>query len=187
MHDEITFPRSGLTSKAKAIASIAIIKGIKHFPPSHISICLGHSVTPMLNILGSIAFILCISALATKDLEVTLTTKKYRALVRGRLAGYSRRLAAYLTLWSFGVLITMLTSLVIVMAQAPLESSDYAPAAVTILWNVGMIVAMSVANIQIRLLRPTPLACIHPGFITLIYMAVFLFITYFDVLKEALV
>lgn len=81
----------------------------------------------------------------------------------------------------------MLTSLVIVITQVPLASSDYAPAAVTILWIVALIFAMSVANIQIRLLRHTPLACIHPGLITLIYVAAFLFITYFGVLKEALV
>lgn len=169
------------------IASIATIKGIKHFDPLAYLDGLGHSVAPMLNILGSIAFILCIPALMTKDLEITLTNKKLRAIVRGRLAGYSRRLAADLTLWSFGALISMLTSLVIVMTQVPLASSDYAPAAITILWIVALIFAMSVANIQIRLLRPTPLASIHPGLITLIYVAAFLFITYFGVLNEALV
>ncbi|WP_454241415.1 hypothetical protein [Pseudomonas sp. HLS-6 TE3448] len=169
------------------IASVATLTGIKHFDPLAYLDGVGRSVAPMLNIMGSIALILCIPALMTKDLEVALRNAQYRAMARGRLAGLSRRLASDLTLWSLGALIGLLTSLLIVMTKVQLRPDDYPPAAVTITWIVCLIIAMSMANIQIRLPRPTPLASLHPALVGLIYVGAFVFITYFGVVKAALV
>lgn len=166
-----------------AIATVATFGGIKHSDALTYLEGLGSSLAPMLNIMGSIALLLCIPALMTKDLEATLSNERYRAMTRSRLAGLSRRLASDLTLWTFGALVTLLTSLVIVVTQIPLQEGEVAAAAGTALWISVLIVVVSVANIQIRLPRPSPLACLHPGLIAFVYVAGFVFITYFGVVK----
>lgn len=163
-----------------AIASVATLIGITHFDPATYLGAVGHSAIPTLNIVGIIALLMSLVAQMTKDLEAAASqSERLKAMATGRLAGLSRRLSSDLTLWSFGVLISLLTSLLIVMTQAQLKPEDYRSLALNLPWVLGLIITMSAANILIRVPRPSPLACLHPGIVSLLYIGSLVFITYF--------
>lgn len=145
---------------------------------------LGDSLTRLLNWLGSFALIISIPAIMSKDLEASIKDEKRKRFMNGWVAGFFRRLASDLTLWTLGALITLLTSLIAVMTQVPLKCTDYLPVIFTISWLVGLAAAVSVANIWVRTPSPTPhVGGWSPWGVAALYLAVLVFICYFGVFR----
>lgn len=135
-----------------AISLFAAYWSIHHLDINPLSYMdrMGGSLGGLLNRIGTFSILICVPALMFKDLEVRLQSLIWKERMRGCLAGFIRRLAGDLTLWTLGATLTILTSLLVVTWQAGNTWKDYAVAATFSASLIIMILAVGFFNIQVR-------------------------------------
>lgn len=150
---------------------------------------LGKSILRLLNILGSFALIIGIPALMTKDMEQALIDSKHKEWTRGWSAGFVRRLAGDMALWSLGATVTLITSILVVATVVPLPSKDYSIAAfiVTCLLISAFMFAMT--HFYIKRQGPSPLLVVtkNPLIVLITHISILVFIIYAGLISPIMI
>ncbi|MGN2438039.1 hypothetical protein [Pseudomonas syringae] len=141
------------------------------------------SLGRMINGLGSVSLLLCLPALFFKDLEASVQKPKSGEFMKGRVAGFVRRLAGDLSLWSLGALITVFSSFILVLSRVEVKCTDYAAVVSFSSTLLVLICAIGVMNFLVRRVGPSPilqltrnLKLLVPAY--LICMAAFMYVGY---------
>ncbi|WP_122283610.1 hypothetical protein [Pseudomonas syringae group genomosp. 3] len=139
------------------------------------------SLGKMINSLGSISLLLCLPALFFKDMEASVQNPRFKDYMRGHAAGFFRRLAGDLSLWSLGAVITMFSSFVIVVSRVEVKCTDYAAVVLVSSTMLVLICCIGFMNFFVRRVGPSPmlmLTCnlkiLVPAY--LIFMAAFMYV-----------
>lgn len=129
----------------------------------------GSTLGSLANSLGTFGLLLSLLALFLKDLEQTSHSERIREATRGYLAGFVRRTAGDVSLWTLGGLTTLLASFLIALCFTPMKPREYAAVVSLALILLGMAVCTAMANVAVRRAGASPLVSHvkNPKFIAL--------------------
>lgn len=132
----------------------------------------GSTLGPLANSLGTFGLLLSVLALLLKDLEQTSHSEHVREATRGYLAGFVRRTAGDVSLWTLGGLTTLLASFFIALWFTSMKPHEYAAVASLAAFLLLMTGFTAVANVFVRRAGPTPLVTHvkNPKFVALIWV-----------------
>lgn len=132
------------------------------------------SLTPILNIVGTISLIFCLFGLMLKDLEATMS-KPWAVKMRGVPAGMVRRLAGDLTLWTLAAFATILTAFLFAVYDSEYSFDELIKFLKIAFLLIIVMVFIAAGNILVRRGSPTGLVknVKNPVYIFLIYGLIF--------------
>lgn len=135
---------------------------------------LGKSILRLLNILGTFSLIMSIPALMSKDMEQALSNPQYKEWTCGWIAGFIRRVAGDMALWSLGATVTLITSIFVVATVAPLPAEDYPAAALALGCLLMSAIMFAMSHLYIKRQGPSPLlvATKNPLTILITYISI---------------
>jgi hypothetical protein len=146
-----------------------------------------NSLSPLINTIGAFGLMICLLALLLKDLEAVSTNEETKARTRGHLAGFVRRLAGDVTLWTMGALLAMISALTVVCFSSPMSNRDVIAARGLFFLLAGITAFTGAGNILVRRSAPTPLAqdVKKPAILVLVYLGA-LAVVIFALLRKSL-
>lgn len=155
-----------------ATANIAITAGgatpLQYFEK------VGSTIGPLVNSLGAFGLLLSVLALLLKDLEHTSHSEHIQEATRGYLAGFVRRTAGDVSLWTLGGLTTLLTSFFIALWLISIKPYEYGAVSSLAALLLLMTGFTAVACVFVRRAGPTPLVTHvkNPKFVVVIWSSV---------------
>lgn len=133
------------------------------------------STSPLINTFGLAALLLCILALALKDVEATSANPATVRAMKGKLGGFVRRGAGDLSLWALGAINTMICAVVLVFMLEPLTASDKTAGIGLAFFLSVMFFFLAVGNVLVRRHGPSPIVTsltLPPGLIHLMWVVI---------------
>lgn len=138
-----------------ATAYVAVTAGgltpLQHFER------VGTTLAPVVNALGAIGLLFGVVALLLKDIEKTTKRDDVKKLVSGYAGGFVRRAAGDITLWTLGVLTTLLASFLIALWYTPMSARESAGVLSLLFLLFSMTILTAVVNVLVRREGATPL------------------------------
>ena len=116
----------------------------------------GGKLAPLIDKIGGCGLLICLLALFLKDLEVVSKNQQTIASVSGMTGGFVRRLAAEISSWTLGALITLLSTMVLAILNTTLSKNDIYSVSRLALILVSMAALTAFANVQVRSSDPNP-------------------------------
>lgn len=141
-----------------------------------------NNLIPLVNILGTVAIALGLIALMFKDME-SLDEKRWgQDVALGRIGGLFRRLAGDLTLWTIGVLVTLLVVVTVAGFNSsfsfknPSDITGLAIFSILYILYVAMTILVATLNVYVRREESSPIAFKfkNPKYILIGYIVVIL-------------
>lgn len=116
------------------------------------------TLAPMINTVGIASFILCLLAMAFKDIEEMSKNESWKKAASGTFGGLVRRLAGDVSLYTLGALIAMFSTMIVYCILEPTSKKDLYELLKLSAPLIVFFLFMAFANILVRREKPTPLS-----------------------------